>query len=59
MGRRRSRTLQRCEKAWWALLQSLQRKILNFMHTSLKPMRSSYGHVAHFLFSGSRRSLLR
>ena len=52
-------TLQRCEKAWWALLQSLQTKILNFMHTSLKPIRSSWSQVAHFLLSGSRRILLR
>ena len=50
--------LHRCEKAWCALLQSLQIKILYFMQTSLKPMRSSCGHVAQRLLSASRRSWL-
>ena len=51
--------LQRCEKAWCALLQSEQMKILNFMHTSLKPILSSWVHVAHDLFAASLRRLLR
>ena len=48
--------LQRCENAWCADLQSSHTKILNFMHTSLKPMRSSYGHDPHTLFAARRRS---
>ena len=35
------RALHRWEKDWCADLQSPQMKILYFMHTSLKPMRSS------------------
>ena len=48
--------LHRCENAWCALLQSEHTKILYFMQTSLKPMRSSYGHDPHTLFAARRRS---
>ena len=47
----RAPTLQRCEKDWCADLQSLQMKILNFMQTSLNPMRSSCVQVAQRLLS--------
>lgn len=55
----RAPTLQRCEKDWCADLQSLQINILNFMQTSLNPMRSSCVQVAQRLLSGRRRSWLR